>query len=77
MRWDTNDVWHLTRRDGSETKADLQGDSFVHPALTVLNFRVAGTRRRESAVIMPDTLAVDLFRKLRVRIKLHGRNSVE
>lgn len=75
--WSANGDWRLTRTDGSSATAELLGDSFVHPVLTVLNFRIVGTRRRESAVIMRDTLAPEPFRQLRVRIKLEARNSAE
>lgn len=75
--WSANGDWRLTRTDGSSVTAELLGDSFVHPVLTVLNFRIVGTRRRESAVIMRDTLAPEPFRQLRVRIKLEARNSAE
>lgn len=72
--WDAKGDWHLTRVDKSIVKAELMGDSFVHPALTVLNFRVVGNRRSESAVIVSDMIAANAFRQLRVRIKLGARN---
>ena len=75
LLWNAADVWSLTFRDGTTTEAQLLSGSFVHPILTVLNFRI--TRwRRVSVVIFPGRVDAEIFRKLRVRLRL-TRTSVE
>lgn len=67
--WDTQDQWMLTRRDGVAFSAQLLPGSYLHPRLTVLNFKVARWRRA-SVVIVPSRVAVEGFRQLRVRLML-------
>jgi len=67
--WDAQDQWTLTRRDGTTCSARLLPGSYLHPLLTVLNFKV--TRwRRVSVVILPTRVDAEGFRQLRVRLML-------
>jgi toxin CptA len=56
-------------RDGKEHEAELLGTSFVTPYLTVLNLKPAGFFLQRHAVIVPDNVDAETFRKLRVLLK--------
>lgn len=67
--WDAQDEWTLTRSDGTRFYAQLLPGSYLHPLLTVLNFKV--TRwHRTSVVILPRRVDAEGFRQLRVRLML-------
>lgn len=69
LLWNAEDVWILTLRDRTTVETQLVPGSFVHPLLTVLNFRI--TRwRRAPVVIFPGRVDAEVFRKLRVRLRL-------
>lgn len=55
-------------KNGEYHDALLLGSSFVAPYLTVLNLRPAGRLARH-AVILPDNVDAEAFRKLRVLLK--------
>ncbi len=74
LLWTREGEWRLRERGGRECVCRLRHDSYAHPFLTVLNF--AGDRRC-SVVLLPDSLDRDTFRRLRVRLGLHGANSAE
>ena len=67
--WDAQDQWTLTRRDGTECSAKLLPGSYLHPTLTVLNYKVSNWYRT-SVVILPQRVDAEDFRKLRVRMML-------
>jgi hypothetical protein len=69
LRWDVDDAWTLTTRAGDAIAATLLPGSYLHPLLTVLNFRAAD-RRRASVVIIPARVDAERFRQLRVRLAL-------
>jgi toxin CptA len=56
-------------RSGAWQEAELLGSSFVSPFLTVLNLQPAGRRFARHLVILPDALASEDFRRLRVWLK--------
>jgi len=56
-------------RDGNVHAAELLGSSFVAPYLTVLNLKPANSFLARHAVIVPDNVDAELFRKLRVALK--------
>lgn len=56
-------------RDGTVHAAELLGSSFVAPYLTVLNLRPVGSILARHAVIVPDNVDAEAFRKLRVLLK--------
>ncbi len=45
VEWRADGSWWLRTRDGEEREARLLADSYVHPWLTVLNFRVLRSMR--------------------------------
>ena len=66
--WTRHGHWRLVTADGAAHNAELQGDSYVHPWLVILNFTLqpgGGT----SVVLFPDSLHDDDFRRLRVRLR--------
>jgi hypothetical protein len=67
--WAREGDWRLLERGGRMHVCHVQPGSYVFPGLTVLNFTGA---RRCSIVLLPDSLAPDTFRRLRVRLGLHG-----
>ena len=56
-------------RAGDWHDADLLSSSFVSPYLTVLNLRYVGARRSRSAIIVPDRVQADPYRRLRVLLR--------
>ncbi|MCC6302586.1 MAG: hypothetical protein IT489_07280 [Gammaproteobacteria bacterium] len=72
--WTRDGDWRLFERGGGERVCRLRADSHVHPALTVLNF---SGERRGSVVLLPDSLDGEAYRRLRVRLGLHGPGSTE
>ncbi len=69
VQWRADGVWLLRRRDGGEQEAVLMADSYAHPWLTVLNFT---GEWRCSVVLLPDSIDPEVFRRLRVRLRLEG-----
>lgn len=67
--WEGDGAWTLVTRAGSQSPCHLSADSYVGPRLTVLNF--TGPRRR-SVLVLPDRVAQEGFRRLRVRLMLEG-----
>jgi toxin CptA len=62
----------LLTRDGREWHGQILGDSLVTPVLTILNIWLPGTKSRRSVVIFPDSLEMERFRELRVKLKWGG-----
>jgi hypothetical protein len=61
--------WRIQQADGVEVTAQLQSNSYIHPRLSVLNFRNE-QGRRQSLVLLPDGIDAATFRRLRVRLKM-------
>lgn len=59
-----NDEWRLLTNDGQEIKAQLLGSSFNGSNLILLNFKRTRAKKN-SVIIMKDTLDVNSWRKLR------------
>ncbi|MBK9131011.1 MAG: hypothetical protein IPM20_05140 [Gammaproteobacteria bacterium] len=72
--WTREGDWRLIERGGRERVCHLRADSYVHPALTVLNF--SGECRR-SIVLLADSLEGEVHRRLRVRLGLRGQGAPE
>lgn len=49
--------------------AQLAGEQFIHPFLTIIRCRIENRRRPIAIVILPDMLDAESFRTLRVRLK--------
>ena len=54
---------------GAWQSAELVGELFVHPSLTIIRCRTKTDRRLMSIVILSDMLDAESFRALRVRLK--------
>jgi toxin CptA len=59
----------FVERGGRAHEGHVSGSSFVAPYLTVLNFRANEGRAVRHALILPDSLDPDEFRRLRVRLR--------
>lgn len=60
--------WRLGTRSGRVYRADLRGDTWVHPGLIVLSFD-RRPRGRITVVLAADSLDGRLLRRLRVRLR--------
>ena len=58
-------------RSGAWRDATVLGTTYVSPLLTVLNLRIDGHALARHALIVPDTLPTEDFRKLRVILRWH------
>jgi len=66
----TDGDWSLILGDQSECYVDLCDDSYVHPLLVILNFKVEGSYRRISLPLFKDALGAETHRQLRSRLRL-------
>lgn len=73
--WDELGVWQLELADGTTAEAELEGGSFVTPAVMVLGFRSG--EGRHSLVVLADTLDAETRRRLRVRLRLEGARAAK
>jgi hypothetical protein len=69
-------VWQIRLTDGSAHQANLLPDSYLHPELMVLNFRL-GTGKRRSVVLVRDSADGASLRRLRVALALGVRESMD
>ena len=68
LTWHTEGGWTVHDKAG-EYSAELQGNSYVHSALLVLNFRLKnGTRR--TRVLMGDEVEAEQMRQLHARLSV-------
>jgi hypothetical protein len=70
--WKADGNWLLETIDGESLNATLHESTYVHPWLVVLNFRQEGKQGLLSFVLAPDALDHEIFRELRVRLKVAG-----
>jgi toxin CptA len=68
LTWHAEGGWTLHDKAG-EYPAELQGNSFVHTALLVLNFRLKDGGRR-TRVLMGDEIDAEQMRQLRARLSV-------
>jgi hypothetical protein len=61
---------------GGTREGQVQEGSFVAPWLTLLRWRPEGTRFDRTIVILPDAIAGEEFRRLRVLLRWGGGHSV-
>lgn len=59
-------------RKGPPVAGRVGGGSFVSPGLTLINVTTAAGKRR-SLIVMPDSMAEDDFRRLRVQLRWSGQ----
>nr|WP_306218750.1 hypothetical protein [Pseudomonas sp. Pse1] len=65
--------WHLWNAVDGWQAVQLRPDSLALPLIVVLRFRLHGQRRVRSICVPRDTLAPDVHRRLRVRLKFSRR----
>lgn len=69
LTWRGDGSWLLHEAAGAKLEAELLGDSLVHDALLVLNFRLKDGARRSRAVL-GDEADEESLRRLRARLGL-------
>jgi toxin CptA len=69
LKVNVKDGFFVLDRGGDWRPASVQGSSFVAPYLTLLHLKLHAERRLRYLVIMPDAVATEDFRKLRVWLK--------
>lgn len=65
--WHADGRWLVAHPGGEAFAVELQGSSYVHPRLLVLNFR-DGEGRRHTRVLLGDETEAELLRRLRARL---------
>ncbi|MDH5258045.1 MAG: hypothetical protein OEX07_08545 [Gammaproteobacteria bacterium] len=73
--WDIVDDWYVLDKQGNKTAAVLDGNSFVHPWITILNFKLENHRFSRSVILLKDNINSNDARRLRVRLKVTRQNS--
>ena len=82
--WKNDNDWLVNLRSGELVYANLLSSSYVHPDMTVLNFRlqrqnkmvsgflseIVSRYQSKSVVLLTDNIDKDSFRRLRVRLKI-------
>lgn len=69
FRLEEKDEIVLVLRNGRHVPCKVSRDSLVTPWLVILNVLLSEQRGRRSLVILPDAVAADSFRRLRVVLK--------
>ena len=72
LTWKADGDWVLETAEGESLSARLHESTYVHPWLVVLNFRQENKRGLLSFALAPDALDHEIFRELRVRLKVAG-----
>ncbi|MGH8386500.1 MAG: protein YgfX [Pseudomonas sp.] len=67
------DGWQLWSRAAGWQSVQLRPDSLALPLVVVLRFRLQGERRVRAICVPRDSQAVDVHRRLRVRLKFSRR----
>lgn len=70
--WRDEASWQLETARGERVEARLLGSSYVTPWLIVLNFRPQAGGRAWPVVILPDSVDSTTFRRLGMKLRLHG-----
>ena len=69
LRWGEKQHCLLGLHCGREYRLDLCEQVFLTPWMVILHFK-SSRYRRHSLLLLPDMVEAELFRKLRVRLKL-------
>ena len=72
----TDGTWQLQLRNGAKLGATLLHDSYLHPSLIVLNFKL-NTGKRRSVVLCRDSADATALRHLRIALALESRVDVK
>lgn len=65
--WHTEGHWTLREQSGLSAEAELLGNSYVHPRLLVLNFKLKDGSRRTRAILGDETTPA-VLQRLRARL---------
>lgn len=74
--WDAENRWWWSQ-GGEERELVLCGDSYLSTGMVILNFSAPTSRIRRSLVLFPASVGAMNFRRLTVRLRLEGRQSVK
>ena len=77
LRFDQEGAGRYQVRNGEWFEATLLGSSLVTPWLSVLNYKPETGRGMRSAVLFPDSIDAEDYRKLRVLLRWGFRNKDE
>lgn len=73
LRWAQDGLWTIWDGTGRSRRVAAGRGLLVHPWMTILRFRCRGCWRRfRFVVIVPDSAAPDLRRRLNVRLRMEG-----
>ncbi len=75
LTWKEGSEWVLELNDGTQYETYLLPSSYVSPWLVVLNFSKAENQRGRSVTLFRDALDEESFRRLRVRLRMDGKNT--
>jgi len=67
--WEDNGRWYIVRKSGEKVRVKLLGDTFIHPRLTILNFKVPDKWFSQSVILAADNVNQESHRRLRVRLR--------
>ena len=70
LLWDNNDEWFITLKDETKIAVTFLPNSFIHPWITILNFKQSGKLFSRSIILVSDNVSREDFRRLRVRLKV-------
>ncbi len=75
LTWKEGSEWVLELNDGTQVETYLLPSSYVSPWLVVLNFSKSENQRSRSVTLFRDALDEESFRRLRVRLRMDGKNA--
>lgn len=64
--------WIIKMKNGEECEATLLGESWVNRMACLLLFRTTSSFFTQVCLILPDSLPLPLYRKLRLIVKMYG-----
>lgn len=75
LTWKEGGEWVLELNNGEQYETYLLPSSYVSRWLVVLNFRKSEDQRSRSVTLFRDALGEKVFRRLRVRLRMDGKNT--
>jgi len=75
LTWKEGSEWVLELNDGTQIETYLLPSTYVSTWLVVLNFSKAENQRSRSVTLFRDSLDQESFRRLRVRLRMDGKNA--
>lgn len=72
IEWKNDNEWSLEFTDNQRCEARLLGNSVSLPFLIILNFKLVEGWRSQSVSLYKDSIDADVFRRLRVRLKIQS-----